>query len=340
MSVNKNALVRYKVLDKCFRNFGRRYFIEDLIEECNWALVEINPQSSGISRRQIFDDISFMESNAGWEVELLKLREGKRVYYRYADPNFSINNMPLNEIEINHLKAAIDILTQFKGMPQFEWINELLPKIYQDINDRNYPESIIEFDTNKYLKGIEFIGSLYNSIHYKKAVSILYQPFGEELPSHLIIHPYHLKQYNNRWFLFGYNPEKEKFDWNMALDRIQSVEEIQVKFKINNQIDWSEYFEDIVGVTKPTDAKLEKIELHFYERTGKYIESKPIHGSQKSKWLDENTLEVKLDLILNYEFEQFLMSYADSIKVIKPISLKLKIQERIEKAYKNSRDLI
>ena len=123
MATNKNALLRYKVLDKCFRNLGKRYFIEDLISECDNVLLEIDPESNGISRRQIFDDVAFMESKEGWEIELSRLKDGKRVYYRYSDTSFSINNMPLNEVEINHLKDAMNILSQFKGMPQFEWVN-------------------------------------------------------------------------------------------------------------------------------------------------------------------------------------------------------------------------
>ena len=34
MATNKNALIRYKILDTCFRNPGKKYFIEDLIEKC------------------------------------------------------------------------------------------------------------------------------------------------------------------------------------------------------------------------------------------------------------------------------------------------------------------
>ena len=78
MPAIKNALIRYKILDKCFRNTGRKYFIENLIAECTKVLIDIDPDSGGISRRQIFDDISFMESAEGWEVELCRLKDGKR----------------------------------------------------------------------------------------------------------------------------------------------------------------------------------------------------------------------------------------------------------------------
>ena len=138
-----------------------------------------------------------------------------------------------------------------------------------------------------------------------------------------------MKQYNNRWFLFGYYSNTQHI-WNIALDRIEKVDETNEKYTPNNEIDWSEYFEDIVGVTKPENVKAENIILHFYGTTGKYIESKPIHGSQKSKWIDSNTLEVQLDLIINYEITQMILSYAECVKVIKPASLVGIVKDRLQ----------
>lgn len=332
MATNKNALIRYKVLDNCFRNPGRRYFIDDLIAECESVLLEIDPESNGISRRQIFEDMAFMESKEGWSIELDKLRDGKKVYYRYIDMSFSINNMPLNEVEINQLKAAVDILSQFKGMPQFEWVNELVPKLKQGIASDEVSATIMEFDSNQYLKGIEHLGPLHNAIYYKKILNISYQPFENDVPFDVVIHPYFLKQYNNRWFLFGYNAEKEKYDWNLAIDRIVSMKETKGKYQKNNKIDWQEYFEDMIGVTKPVDAKPEKVVLHFEGRTGNYMETKPLHGSQKSKWIDDNTFEVTLQIIINYELERLILSYADCVTVIKPNILAASVKIRLQEA--------
>jgi predicted DNA-binding transcriptional regulator YafY len=337
MATNKNALIRYKVLDNCFRNPGKRYFLQDLIDECDNVLSEIDSNYNGISRRQIFEDISFMESNEGWNIDLQKLREGKKVYYRYSDPSFSINNMPLNEVEIDQLQSALDILSQFKGMPQFEFVHELLPKLKQGLTQYKKIDPIIEFDNNQYLKGIENLGTLHNAIHYKKVLKVTYQPFENDSPFDLTLHPYYLKQYNNRWFLFGFNPENGKYDWNLALDRIISIAETTEKYKKNDQIDWSEYFEDIIGVTKPINSGIEDITLHFFGRTGKYIESKPLHGSQKSNWIDKDTLEVRLALIVNYEFERLILSYADTVKVLSPSTFSKQIKNRLfnsQKLYK------
>ena len=333
MATNKYALIRYKVLDRCFRNPGKRYFINDLIAECESMLLEKDPNSNGISRRQIFDDISFMESKEGWEIELDRIEDGRRKYYRYVDMSYSINNMPMNEVEINQLKSAVDILNQFKGIPQFEWINELVSKLSQGLPSRENTDTVIEFDSNQYLKGIEYLGDLHNAIFYKKVLSISYQPFGSETPYSIVLHPYFLKQHNNRWFLLGYNPANQKYDWNLALDRIVSIEEISGKYEVNTSIKWDEYFDDIIGVTKPQDVPVEKIVLHFYAKAGHYVETKPIHGSQKKpKWLDENTAEVTLSVMINYELESLILSYAESAKVIQPQSLIDRLKTRLATA--------
>jgi len=334
MAINKNAMIRYKVLDNCFRNTGKKYLVKDLLNECNKVLVDIDPESSGIERRQLYIDIAFMESNEGWSIELLRERDGRYVYYSYADPSFSINNMPLNEMEIDQIRSAMEILAQFEGMPQFEWVHEIMPKLKLGINKEVEQTGIISFDNNQYLKGIEYLGRLYNAIHYKKILLITYQPFNASAPTDITIHPYYLKQYNNRWFLFGYNPENGKHDWNMALDRIVSVKEIEGVFHQNKEIDWAEYFEDIIGVTKPEEANVENVVLQFYGKTGKYIATKPLHGSQKPKWLDENTFEVRLQIIINNELERLILSYAESAAVIQPKSLTDTLKKRLQEALK------
>ena len=72
MATNKHAQIRYRALDKCLSNRGRHFFIEDLIKACNEALYQYtgdnkysDPLVPGISRRQIFDDIAYMESDNG-----------------------------------------------------------------------------------------------------------------------------------------------------------------------------------------------------------------------------------------------------------------------------------
>ena len=198
MALNKNAFIRYQALDRCFRNPGRRYDILALLEECNEALFEFDPKAEGIKKRQLYDDIRFMLSEQGWSIPLEKYKEGRTVYYRYEDLAYSINNQPINQMEASHLKSAVQILSRFKGMPQLEWIEELLPKLDQTFSLSKNSEKVMSFDNNEYLKGIEHLSSLFNAITYKKTLVISYKSFKRDEPIQMVFFPYHLKQYNKR----------------------------------------------------------------------------------------------------------------------------------------------
>lgn len=129
MPVNKNALIRYLALDQCFANYRRKYFASTLFDACNEALLEADPKSNGIQLRQLYADIGFIDSDAGYRITLDKLKEGKKTYYRYKAATFSINRQPLNQAELERVRSAIQALTRLKGMPQFEWRHELAPKL-------------------------------------------------------------------------------------------------------------------------------------------------------------------------------------------------------------------
>ena len=289
-------------------------------------------QDESVKLRQVQDDIAFMRSPEGWDIELQELYDGKKRIYRYEDTKFSIMNVPLNAKVMEEFRSSVEVLSQFEGMPQFDWLQESLAKLNMEINKDATP--IISFDANPFLKGIEHLSTLYQAIKNKTVLNILYQDFTAPEPYIVILHPFHLKQYNNRWFLFGRNEEKNSSTWNLAIDRIMDITDSSEKYIPNTEINWSEYFDDIIGVTKPQEANPEEIILHFYGITGKYVENKPIHGSQRSKWLDNNTLEVKLCLIINYEFERLMLSYGEKVKVINPLSLQRLIISDLNNALK------
>jgi predicted DNA-binding transcriptional regulator YafY len=330
MSINKNALIRYQVLDRCFRNSGRMYFWEDLLEECNKALANFDHNSKGIQRRQLFNDIRFMESEAGWSIPLARYRYGKRIYYRYEDLSFSINNQPLNDSEAAQIKSALQILSRFSGTPQFEWVNEMIPMLESKFGLIERKNEIISFESNIDLKGLHFLTPLFNAIVNERVLLVKYKDFKSSEPYEITFHPYYLKQYNNRWFVFGLNSDNQVPNWNLALDRIESLSETALKYK-PSEIDWEEYFFDLVGVTRPENAKLQEIVLKFSPEVAPYVITKPIHPSQKHK--NEPTgLEVKIKVIPNFELEKLILSFGEQVKVISPQNFKKRISQRLKSA--------
>jgi predicted DNA-binding transcriptional regulator YafY len=322
MATNKRALIRYKILDRCFRNKYRRYFIDDLIEECSNGISEHIGEGVSVSRRQIFDDMNFMKSDAGYNAPIESIQDGKKVYYRYEDSSFSIEKSPINPEELAQISDALEIFNRIKGLPNFEWVGELETKLRDSLETRK--TEIISFDHNPYLKGIDHLQDLYNYIKNAVVLKISYQGFKMEEPNTFLIHPYHLKQYNNRWFLFGLNDELNKIQ-NLALDRIIELEAVSHSY-ITYEIDFEEYFEDIVGVTNPEDQEVEDIVLEFSHQRLPYVLSKPIHGSQRYK---EN--RIFLSLKINKEFLSAIMSFGADVRVLKPENLRTILIEEAKK---------
>jgi predicted DNA-binding transcriptional regulator YafY len=336
MATNKHASIRYIALDKCFSNLNRKYFIEDLINACNNSLYELTGIEEGVKRRQIFDDISFMESDQGYSIDLERIKDGKKVYYRYTDRNFSINNHGLNTSEAKQLKETLLILTRFKGLPAFDWIEETKIRFNSLLNFQENNE-FVEFEENPFLTGLEHFKILFDAIQNQQVIQVNYKPFGYDNEYITIINPYYLKQYNNRWFLFGLNNEQNNIS-NLALDRIIKIDILETTFIKNEVIDFKEYFEDVIGVTLLSEPPVEIILIVNMLRWP-YIKTKPLHGSQTelpnhpANNSDEKV--IKLFIQINKELITTIFSFGNDVKILEPLSLKVEIKAKAEATLKN-----
>jgi predicted DNA-binding transcriptional regulator YafY len=333
MSTNKNATIRYQALDKCFRDHRHRYYLDDLIEACDEALDYYNG-TSGVSRRQIFEDIKFIESNTGWSIPLERKKDGKKVYYRYKDPDFSINQQPLTDEEAQQLQTVILTLSRFRGLPSNEWVEEVISNLEWRFNLKGKKENVISFEQNPNLKGLEHLSDVIDAASNHQPLRIEYHNYkngGRDIS--YLMHPYYIKQYNNRWFLLGRVDGREDIT-NLALDRIVSMTVASdVAFIPNEKIDFEHYFDDVVGVTIPNnDVKIENIILRFTEARFPYVVSKPIHQSQEILNEDEHTISIKVKP--THELEQQLLSFGPDVKVLSPEAIKNQIGEKIAEMMK------
>lgn len=334
MATNKHATIRYHALDQCFSNLGRKYFIDDLIEVCSNAIYQYTGKFEGIKRRQIYEDIKFMESEQGWSIPLEHHKDGKRVYYRYSDKSFSIKNQSINETEAKQLKEALSVLTRFKGMPQFEWMEEMLIRVESAFHLAGADKPSVAFEQNPYLKGLNFFSELFNAIQNKTVLVVQYRSFKQKSATSITIHPYFLKQYNSRWFLFGHNKQQRLIS-NLPLDRIIDIKETREKYLENKEVDFEEYFEDVVGVTVKTDQKPVKVTLEVNRQLWPYIETKPLHGSQKVISKQEKSVTIGISVIINYELSALIFSLGEAVTVISPPELREVIKNKADALFNN-----
>ena len=328
MASNKHAQIRYKVLDDCFSNFHRKFYFEDLMERCNEALRELyGEEHSGIKTRTLRLDISYMRDRAGEAgVEIEAIDDGNGYFYRYSDPDFSIFKSGLAENDLAQLKETILMLQRFKGMPSFDWMSELVVKLEDKLNLRGVTKSVVGYDENASYTGLDWFQDIFDAIVNHAVLHITYTTFfGETFE--WTIHPYYIKEYNNRWFLFGYNDEKQSLT-NIPLDRIEDIHQVKKEY-IPSNIDFEHFFDDIIGVSFASQEKV-CIRLQFSGHRFPYVMTKALHPSQRIVDVENRVIEISV--IPNKELESLILSYGKDVRVLSPESFRHQIAEVVRES--------
>ncbi|MBW6461412.1 MAG: WYL domain-containing protein [Bacteroidales bacterium] len=330
MPLNKNASFRYRVINNCLRNQFRQWTLDDLISEVSEQMYEQFGNTTGVSKRTIQSDLNIMRSDPprGFAAPIV-CSEG---CYYYDNPDYSIDNNPLNDTDLRNLKDAADILRQFKGLPYHIEISQIISKIESTVDKQKIIDvPLIHFEYNDMLKGQEFLQPLLKLIQVKNTAVIVYQPFTTGEPMSIMVHPYFLKEYNNRWYVFGLEHDPRRLI-NLALDRMISVNKADVAYIPNHIIYPGQYFNDIIGVTYYADRKKEKIVLRFSPDRAPYVKTKPMHSSQQIVAEDKDGTTISIEVIPNKELIRDILSFGCDVKVLEPLTLSGLVRGILKKA--------
>ncbi len=332
MPKSKSADLRIKVIDRCLSDRKRKYSTAMIFDACNEELLKRDfvPITAMNSVRDDMDQIQRIYPGADIE----SYREGRNIYYRYADPDFSIFKTPMKPDEIIQLTQTLRLLRRFKGMPQFDWVDEIAERLGASLKLDESSDEIVGFDENLDLEGLNNFTPLFNAIVDKQPLKLTYQSFGMDCEETIIVHPYYLKQYNKRWFLIAWNDEYN-FMANYAFDRIKGIADANVAYKPTD-VDFFDYFDEMIGVSKDTRTEPQIVKLWVSPAQWPYIKTKPLHGAtQHLLSQDEHGAVITIEVYLNYELEQLLLSFGEKVKVLEPIELRDRIKQRLTEAAKN-----
>lgn len=333
MPKSKNADVRIKVIDRCLSDKSRMYSTAEIMEQCNKELEE-RGYAPITALNSIRNDMAEIEKNYP-DALIEEVRVGRNIYYRYENPNYSIYSPPLKSEEVAQLTQMLGVLKRFKGMPQFDWLTEVTERLGASLKiDVGSADEVVGFDENLDLVGIEHFTPLFNAIVEKRPLQLTYKSFKQEEKSKIIVHPYYLKQYNKRWFLIAWDSDRNYLA-NFALDRISAIKDAKNVAFLPTEEDFSEYFEDMIGVSKDTRTEPQNVKLWVSPVSWPYVKTKPLNGSQKDRKAEDGGRIVTIDVYLNYELEQLILSFGENMKVLEPIELKERIQRRLKGAIDN-----
>jgi len=323
MANSKHAHYRYNLMDDCFRN--KSLDKAELLDCINKGL-EREYDGEQIKIRQLDSDLDvFRREENGFNAPLPRNIK----IYKYSDPNFSISQRPILEYEQYLLDASRKLLERFENDPKYDRLAEALIK-FQDEEEQENVSNILFYDHNEEYKGIKYLKPLYLAIKKKQVLEIRHRGFNYESTNVYEFHPYILKQYNRRWFVFGLNKTRKIKEWSIPLDdRLVGFDVLEDMDYIESDSDWDIFFRTMVGVTRPFKGKVEKVVLRFHNGRENYFKTKPFHPDY-DEFIGEKPDQIFFETVINRELVQQLLSYGKDVEVIEPLQLREQLKEQIK----------
>ena len=330
MPLNKDQLLRYQILNACFKDTSRLYDINALTECCQKETLSVYGKS--VSKRSVHNDIRLLQF-APYNVEFdddLK----KRHYYRYADTSFNLDIVSdLSNREKSVLHETVEILRPLcddpeSSTPLMQWMFMSLQQLVagRPLADTS---SCVIFENNNALAGMGNFNILLECIINRHPVTLRYRSFKSNSPRNINVHPYCLKQYNSRWYLIA-SPDKYKNIASYALDRILTVDIWKAPFRPSG-VAVDSLFSDTIGVTITSSAKVERVVLKIDAARYPYVETKPFSEKQKIMDKDPQSVTISFPMRLNPELVSEILSGGD-IEVLEPASLRQEIARHVVSA--------
>ena len=335
MPINRNALIRYKTIDNCLRRRHIKWTLDELINACSDALYEYTGVDKIISRRTIQLDIQMMRSGSLGAPAPIEVYENR--YYRYKDPDYSFTDSPLTDDDLKLMGDTVEMLRQFGGFSAFAGMEDVLGRLEDHVSSmRHKRRPVILLEKNDDLRGLKYIEPLYKAIIAKTPVKIIYKSFKSRDMQKFIFSPYFLKEFRNRWFVYGWKKGAGMI-FNLALDRIHEMGAAPgEEYQENTVIDPDTFFDNLIGVTKNINDKAHKV--RFWAAPGQvpYIETKPLHKSQFVVQRNEDGSAIfQMEVVLNYELEKDLLGFGEGVKVLSPRLLVHNMSKRLTQAARN-----
>lgn len=241
--------------------------------------------------------------------------------YKYREKGFSV--IPyltdgMTDFEYHNLIAAINRLRGTLSEQTFEEVRFAI----QSRIEADYQKGpvIVDYEDNRLLKGREYLPVFYSAIKEKRSLRIEYQTFKGKAFG-FEFHPYLLKQYNERWFVFGLRPDKKNPYTNVPLDRLTQAPIIIGSYSEDRPSDYLDYFKDIVGVSKNRNAKAKDVKqiiirISDIDAWGR-ITTKPLPTQEVMTPFDEETGfgQIRLNLYPNNELFSKILSFGECLEI-------------------------
>lgn len=317
MPISKNAMRRCLIIDQVISE--RHYYkptMKRIIEVCMEQGIEV-------SHETIQKDIKMMKKERpngfGAPIKFdFQLQE-----YLYTDPNFTINGVKLTREDASVLEESLVLIKCMLRTELGDKLRHAMEKVLStsieeiDLNER-YP--ILKTMEPPRSRGYEFMDLLLDCCKGGIPISFIHYSYKNERFKSIVLHPYVVREFENRWYVFGYSESHDAYR-SFGLDRIYEPIKLERDFKKGNTKQIMSFLNDMYGVFPLTNEEPIPVVLRADRLTTKFLSAYPIHDSQVVEKFDFGTSKITLTLIPTMELIQLVRSYGQGLMVVEPIWL-------------------
>ncbi len=177
--------------------------------------------------------------------------------------------------------------------------------------------------------GYRFLNDIIEAMKEGKKLRIEYTDYEKDSSSSIIISPYCVKLFHQRWYVLG-KLDAYRQPRLFCLDRIDELEILDSSFRLPKSFDARQFFDEHYGVVIDDEIPPQRIRLKVSPKQWKYFQSLPLHQSQRELESNDQWTILEYHMAPTWDLAMELMKYYDKVEVLEPESLR---NEVIDYAY-------
>ncbi len=179
----------------------------------------------------------------------------------------------------------------------------------------------------------DFLYIFISALRSNHTVKFTYHSYYRSKPqSDIIIEPYFIKIFRQRWYVTGYVPHDDKIK-TYALDRMSDAKEQETSFTMPETFNPEEYCRYAFGIIFD-HGKIKNVKIEVDNDTAKYLRALPLHTSQEEMLSNKNSI-FTYRLRITADFINEILSYGPRMTILEPQELRTIVTGKLRETLNN-----
>jgi len=290
-------------------------------------------ERGGISPRTAYRDLDDLQL-AGFPLFAEKGEKGNR--WKFVEKYKFKVPQPFTFTELMSLHLSRDLFKMFKGTVFFESLESLFDKVRSTLP----PQTLAYLDRiqstfhmgikpyKDYARFREIINKVNQAAIECRRIEVLYLPLRSKRETHRKIDPYKIWFFEGTIYIIGFCHLRNEVR-TFVIDRIKLLSLLDEKFELPDDFDLDEYTRHSFKVMQD---ELYTVKVRITPAWARYIGEKIWHESQRSRKLDDGSLELTFQVAGLDEIKQWIMSLGPEAYIEEPKRLRDMVKADLKKA--------